>query len=99
MIYNYHINVEIFSSIKAVKYLYKYIYKGLDGGSYARNAEIEDKVINEIKQYRDARVVTPSESAYRLYAFSLYQVSPAVLQLMVHLPGMHMVAFKPKDDL
>lgn len=28
--YNYHINVEICSNIKAVKYLYKYIYKGHD---------------------------------------------------------------------
>jgi hypothetical protein len=28
MLYNCHINVEICSSIKTVKYLYKYIYKG-----------------------------------------------------------------------
>ncbi|GJN18691.1 hypothetical protein PR202_gb05879 [Eleusine coracana subsp. coracana] len=41
----------------------------------------------------------PLESAYRLYAFSLYQISPSVLQLTVHIPGMHMVAFNVKDDL
>jgi hypothetical protein len=31
MLYNCHINVEICSSIKAVKYLYKYIYKRPNG--------------------------------------------------------------------
>jgi hypothetical protein len=35
MLYNCHINVEICSSIKIVKYLYKYIYKGHDGASYS----------------------------------------------------------------
>jgi hypothetical protein len=30
MRYNYHINVEARSSIKAVKYLFKYVYKGRD---------------------------------------------------------------------
>ena len=28
--YNSHINVEICSSVKVVKYLYKYVYKGHD---------------------------------------------------------------------
>lgn len=34
MIYNCHINVEICSSIKSVKYRYKYIYKGHGAASY-----------------------------------------------------------------
>ena len=28
--YNAHINVEIFTTVMAVKYLYKYVYKGPD---------------------------------------------------------------------
>ncbi len=28
--YNVHINVEIYTTVKAVKYIYKYIYKGFD---------------------------------------------------------------------
>jgi hypothetical protein len=100
MIFNCHINVEICSSIKAVKYLYKYIYKGPDGASYSvDHSENGDTVIDEIKRYRDARCVTPPEAAYRLYGFSLYQVYPSVLQLIVHLPGMYMVAYSPTDDL
>jgi hypothetical protein len=34
-----------------------------------------------------------------LFGFSLYQVYPPVLQLTVHLPGMHMVAYSHTDDL
>jgi hypothetical protein len=74
MLYNCHINIEICSIIKVVKYLYKYIYKGPDGASYSINKSNNgDKiVIDEIKQFRNARCVTPQEAAYRLYGFSLY---------------------------
>jgi hypothetical protein len=101
MLYNCHINVEICSSIKAVKYLYKYIYKGSDGASYSVDkSDNGDKVvIDEIKRFGDARYVTPPEAAYWLYGFSLYQMYPPVLQLTVHLPGMHMVAYNKRDDL
>ena len=45
-------------SIKAVKYLFKYIYKGHDRTSVAvRQADKDDneRNVDEIKQYRDAR--------------------------------------------
>jgi hypothetical protein len=40
MLYNCHINVEICSSIKAVKCMYKYIYKGPNGASYSVDKSI-----------------------------------------------------------
>ncbi|XP_062179629.1 uncharacterized protein LOC133884291 [Phragmites australis] len=50
MRYNCHINVEIFSSIKAVKYLFKYIYKGNDRASFSVDQmDNNGAVINEIK--------------------------------------------------
>jgi hypothetical protein len=52
MLSNCHINVEICLSIKMMKYLYKYIYKG------------DKVVIDEIKQFRDARCVTPPKAVY-----------------------------------
>jgi len=34
-----------------------------------------------------------------LYAFKLYSMSPPILQMQVHLEGMHMVAYKSTDNL
>ena len=98
MRYNCHINVEVSSSIKSCKYLYKYAYKGMDCASFSvadhdQNGEIE---INEIKQYRKARCITFIEAVYRLYRFPMFSMYPHILQMQVHLPGMHMVPFK--DD-
>ncbi|XP_073362434.1 uncharacterized protein [Aegilops tauschii subsp. strangulata] len=54
--FNCHINVEVCSSIKAVKYLYKYIYKGHDKASFSIDHPDADGNIDEIKRYVDARV-------------------------------------------
>ena len=100
MRYNCHINVEICCSIKSVKYLYKYIYKGHDRASFSIEPKDNGKkVINEIKQYRDSRMITAIEAVYILYAFKLYSMSPPVLQMQVHLKGMHMVAYKSTNNL
>jgi hypothetical protein len=61
-LFNCHINVEACGSIKAVKYLFKYIYKAHDRASVAmREADKENSEgnIDEIKQYKDARCITP----------------------------------------
>ena len=100
MRYNCHINVEICCSIKSVKYLYKYIYKGHDRAFFSIEPKDNGKkVINEIKQYRDSRMITAIEAMYRLYTFKLYSMSPPVLQMQVHLEGMHMVAYKSTANL
>ena len=104
MRYNCHINVEVCNSIKCAKYLYKYVFKGHDRVSASINqarANMDGKslVINEIKQYRDGRCITAIEAIYRLYSFPLYDMSPSVLQMQVHLLGKHMVAYKVRDDL
>jgi hypothetical protein len=64
MRYNCHINVEACSSIKAVKYLFKYIYKGHDKTSFAFEKDVinDGGIINEIRQYRDARYISPPEA-------------------------------------
>jgi hypothetical protein len=49
--------------------------------------------IDEIKQYRDARWVTPPEALWRIYGFDISDRSPSVLSLQIHLLDMHMVPF------
>jgi hypothetical protein len=101
MRYNCHINVEACSSIKAVKYLFKYIYKGHDKTSFAFEQDIinDGGIINEIRQYRDARYISPLGAIYRIFGFKMFGVSPSVLQLQLHLPNMHTVTFKAYENL
>ncbi|KAL6645873.1 hypothetical protein ACP70R_017481 [Stipagrostis hirtigluma subsp. patula] len=93
--YNCHINVEVCSSIKAVKYLFKYIYKGHDRASICIDEVDSNGDIDEIKQYRDSR----SEALWRIYGFDLSEIYPSVRQLQLHLPNMHMVTFPANANL
>eukprot|EP00267_Zea_mays_P049169 XP_020401809.1 uncharacterized protein LOC109943296 [Zea mays] len=58
-----------------------------------RDANKADGDVDEIKQYRDARWVTPPEALWRIFSFDLSQNSPPVMQLQLHLENMHMVSF------
>ncbi|CAK5074082.1 unnamed protein product [Meloidogyne enterolobii] len=54
-----HINIEKVADIKAVKYIYKYIYKGYDAALIRcvteENGEIKELVYDEASNYLDAR--------------------------------------------
>lgn len=94
-----HINVEVCSTIKAVKYLYKYIYKGHDKVSYRLISTTPDDVIDEIEQFQSARWVSPPEAIWRIYRFSIHEMNPAVISLQLHLEGCQMISFKKQTDL
>ncbi|KAL6661674.1 hypothetical protein ACP70R_001058 [Stipagrostis hirtigluma subsp. patula] len=90
--FNYHINVEAYGSIKA----------GHDRASVAvREASKPDENgnIDEITQFREARWVTPPEALWRIYGFELSKNSPSVKSLQLHLPNMHMVSFQQHQDI
>ncbi|XP_066164591.1 uncharacterized protein [Oryza sativa Japonica Group] len=97
--YNCHMNVEVCSSIKAVKYLFKYHYKGHDKASISINEANKNGEIDEIQRYRDARWVIPPEALWCIYGFDICHISPSVRQLQLHLPNMHMLAFDADKDL
>jgi hypothetical protein len=102
--FNCHINVEACGSIKVVKYLFKYIYKGHDRACITVcDATINDNNggVDEIKQYRDARWATPPGALWRIYGFDLSENNPPVmqLQLQLHLPGMNMVGYHQNQNI
>ena len=89
--YDCHINVEVCSSVKAVKYIHKYVYKGPD------QATVEVSQLDEIKQFIDARYIGPVEGCWRIMEFPMHLELPSVYRLPVHLEGQHMVYFNADD--
>ncbi|UYV64325.1 hypothetical protein LAZ67_3000285 [Cordylochernes scorpioides] len=90
--YYCHINVQVCTSIKSVKYIFKYILKGHD----CANLEIQH---NEIKTYLNSRYVCAPESMYRIFGFDLYSKSHKIERLPVHLEDMHSLVFEEQDDI
>ncbi|XP_073144594.1 uncharacterized protein [Henckelia pumila] len=99
MRYDCHINVEICSGLTAVKYLYKYIYKGHDKVAVHIASGNEVGTVDEIKNFQDARWVSAQEALWRIYEFELNEISPAVINLALHLPNKHCVTFWKNQNL
>jgi hypothetical protein len=76
---NCNINIEFCGTIRCVKYLYKYTYKGHDRASM-------DIELDEIKRYIDTRYVGPPEASWRLFEFPLHDKSHIIDRLAVHVP-------------
>ena len=97
--YDAHINVEVCSSIKSVKYLYKYLYKGHDKSKLElRKKNPESNDYDEIQMYVDARYVTSPEAAWRLFEFKMHEQSHAIIRLAVHLPLQQSVVFQAGQE-
>jgi len=101
--YDAHINVEKVSRLAAVKYLYKYIYKGPDRVLF-EITEVDAKSkragerpvdssgkeewkppVDEIKTYQDGRYLGPHEAPWRIFGFKLFDTTPNVVNMQVHL--------------
>ncbi|KAK9139056.1 hypothetical protein Scep_008737 [Stephania cephalantha] len=97
--YDCHLNVEICSTIKAVKYLYKYIYKGHDRIAFEVRSENVNNHIDEIEKFQSARWVSAPEAMWRMYSFPLNEIYPSVITLQLHLDGKQIVSFGDCDML
>lgn len=94
--FNCHINVEVCASVKSVKYLFKYVYKGHD----CANVEIRVHDIlehNEIKSFMDSRYISAPEAAWRLFGFDMHHQTHTIIRLAVHLPNKQPIVFIPEQ--
>ena len=94
--YDCHINVEVTSGIKAVKYLYKYTYKGGDMATVATGNSNEN---DEIQHFIDSRYVSSMEACWRIFRFDLFSTSHSITRLSIHLEGQQLATFHQNDDL
>ena len=88
--YRAHINVEIASSLKSFKYVYKYVLKPPDSAVIA---------INEIQAHLSGRLLSAAEAVWRLLSLPLHKEYPAVMRLHIHLPNEHSIIFDPTMDV
>lgn len=89
--YNAHCNVEYCESIDAIRYVFKYIFKGGDRSGVELRSE------NEILMHREGRYISPVQACYDIGEYQgIHGQWPAVTQLEFHLEGQQPVYF-PED--
>nr|XP_047129403.1 uncharacterized protein LOC100202463 [Hydra vulgaris] len=93
--YQAHINVEACMSIKSVKYLYKYVYKGHDCANVVINESVDH---DEINTYLDCRFVSAPEALWRIYEYSISDMSHTIIRLQIHLPDNQRVHFNEGEE-
>ncbi|GBN54440.1 hypothetical protein AVEN_170934-1, partial [Araneus ventricosus] len=97
--YNAHINVEICSSIKSIKYIFKYVYKGHDCAKVVFENNGQGSITwDEIKTFLDARYVSAPEAMWRLLEKKMHEKSHSIIRLPVHLPDMQPVYFYDDEE-
>jgi len=89
--YNAHINVEICTSVKSVKCIYKYIYKGYEACTVALQGQRVD--YDEIQAFINARYVGSVEAARRIFEFEMHHQSVTLNRLNCHLELMQSQVF------
>ncbi len=92
--YDAHINVEVCTSLQAIKYIYKYIFKGFDCVRVDITSEGRRELrYNETTDFIDCRYVSAPEAMWRLLEFKMHDWSHTVIRLPVHLPNEQIIRF------
>ncbi|XP_071740486.1 uncharacterized protein [Rutidosis leptorrhynchoides] len=103
--YQSHINVERCNQTGAIKYLFKFINKGpnrITAGLVMNNdinGEVDEKPVDEIKEYYDCRYISACEAAWRIFGNEIHYRTHAVERLSFHLPNEQPVIFEDDADL
>ncbi|GMF35712.1 unnamed protein product [Phytophthora fragariaefolia] len=100
--YDCHINVKVCTTIGAITYLYKYVYKGSDRTvltiEAVRDPSEPRSEPNEILLFLNARYTSPVEAAMCILTYEIQRKTHAVTTPTVQLEGGQMVVFQPNDD-
>jgi hypothetical protein len=100
-----HINVKVSNNIHAVKYLFKYVFKGHDHATVDISCQSDNATernvveVDEIKKYFDCHYVSTSKAAWRIFKFDMHEWFPTIEHLQYHLPNQQMVLFDDDDDV
>ncbi|CAN7055635.1 unnamed protein product [Brassica oleracea var. botrytis] len=106
--YKAHVNVEWCNKSSAIKYLFKYITKGVDRATFKLQPNAEQSTLlekekekprNEINEFVEGRYLSACESTWRIFKFDIHHNTPAVQKLPVHLPGEQTAIFDEDEDL
>lgn len=87
-----HINVEAVHSVKAIKYICKYIHKGSDMAVLELNNKND-----EITQYQMGRYISTNEAVWRILGFEMHERCPTVVPLHVHLENFQRVFYTEQN--
>lgn len=88
--FNAHINVEMCNSVKSIKYICKYLYKGSDMAVFGIT---DDNSKDAITQFHLGRYVSTNEAIWRILGFNIHERYPPVTHLAVHLENGQRVYF------
>uniref|UniRef100_A0A0G4F472 Helitron helicase-like domain-containing protein n=1 Tax=Chromera velia CCMP2878 TaxID=1169474 RepID=A0A0G4F472_9ALVE len=97
--YNCHLNVEFCRSVKCVKYLNKYVYKGPDRAMAKVVSEDAQGNIDKIQNFVDGRYISSGKAVWHLLDFPLNGCSHNVERLACHLENHQSVSFDPVAEL
>jgi hypothetical protein len=89
-----HINVEWCNMSRSVKYLFKYIHKGIDYiCAVLKEKGLQDDQVDETKKYLEMRYISTIEACWRLYGFHIHYQDLPVGRLNYHLENEQQVIF------
>ncbi|XP_065362023.1 uncharacterized protein LOC135955598 [Calliphora vicina] len=93
--FNCHLNVEVCTTVKSVKYIYKYVYKGYDSATIAlENQQNENMLLDEVEAFLNVRYVGSTEALWRIYEFPMHYQSHTIIRLDIHLDRQQTVIFR-----
>jgi hypothetical protein len=98
MKYNAHVNIEYCNKSNYIKYLFKYITKGVDRVA-ATLKMYDEEFVDDIQQYDDCRYLSPSESIWRIFKSDIHKRWPPDQRLAFYLKGKQRVVFKESSNL